>query len=113
MPPTPTLTTNSIKQLWAQCQAQWEEEDRRQAKEDKLFKKELVWQAEEERKRLEEEKQQLEAEERKKLEEVEKAYEAQLQEEKHQREKEKWKASVVDKDTEREPSGSDKMLWLW
>jgi hypothetical protein len=53
----------------------------------------------------------LEAEERKKLEEAEKAYKAQLQEEKCQREKEKRKASVVaenDEDMEREPSSSNK-----
>jgi hypothetical protein len=55
----------------------------------------------------------LEAEGRKKLEEAEKAYEAQLQEEKRQREKGKWKASIVeedDEDAEREPSGSNKKV---
>jgi hypothetical protein len=55
----------------------------------------------------------LEAEERKKLEEAEKAYKAQLQEEKHWREKGKRKASVVvedDEDMEREPSSSNKIL---
>jgi hypothetical protein len=49
----------------------------------------------------------LEVEERKKLEEVEKAYKAQLQEEKHWREKGKRKTSVVeedDEDMEREPA---------
>jgi hypothetical protein len=71
---------------------------------------------EEERKRLEEKKRRLEVEERKKLEEAEKACKAQLQEEKHQREKGKWKASVVeevDEDTEREPSGSNKKVSDW
>jgi hypothetical protein len=47
------------------------------------------------------------------LEEAERAYEAQLQEEECQREKGKWKASVVeedDEDMEREPSGSNKKV---
>jgi primosomal protein N' len=77
----------------------------------RIFEEELVQQVEEERKRIEEKKWQLEAEERKKLEKAEKAYKTQLQEEKHQREKGKWKASVVeedDEDMEREPSGSNK-----
>jgi hypothetical protein len=55
----------------------------------------------------------LEAEERKKLEKAEKAYEAQLQEEKRQREKGKQKASIVeedDEDMERKPSGSNKKV---
>jgi hypothetical protein len=55
----------------------------------------------------------LEEEKRKKLEEVERAYEVQLQEERCQRKKGKWKASEVaedDEDTEKEPSGSNKKV---
>jgi hypothetical protein len=56
----------------------------------------------------------LEVEEkRKKLEEAEKAYEAQMQKIKHEREKGKRKASKVmedDKDMGKEPSGSNKKV---
>jgi hypothetical protein len=62
---------------------------------------------------LEEEKWRLEEEKRKKLEEAERVYEAQLQEERCQREKGKWKASMVEEDeedTKKEPSGSNKKV---
>jgi hypothetical protein len=54
-----------------------------------------------------------EAEKRKQLEEVKKAYKAQLQEEKHWKDKGKQKASEVAEDneeTEKEPSGSSKKV---
>jgi hypothetical protein len=50
---------------------------------------------------------------RKQLEEVEKVYKAQLQEEKHQKNKGKQKASKVaedNKEMEKEPSGSNKKV---
>jgi hypothetical protein len=55
-------------------------------------------------------------EKKEKLEEVEKAYKAQLQEERCQREKGKWKATEVkedDKEKEKEPSSSNKKVSDW
>jgi hypothetical protein len=65
---------------------------------------------------LEEEKRRLEEEKRKKLEEAERVYEAQLQEERHWREKGKQKASMVeedDEDMEKEPSSSNRKVSDW
>jgi hypothetical protein len=72
-----------------------------------------VHQAEEGWRQLEEEERKLEEEKRRKLEEVERAYKAQLQEKKCQREKGKRKAFAVtedNEDTEKEPSGSNKKV---